>query len=207
MLQGGPAPLGLGRSRAGHRRWARGFGWATSAWCDTAGPPALLRSRGWVGCCHHLLGQGSSGPQGQSWDGGPLGWGFAPQATEDQIKLLRLQRHLQEDFDKPYLDLSLHDTVSNLILDGQHKRAEQLYREFKIPDKRSVLGWGGLTPGSSRAVGLGSGGCRVLAAGGTGLTPVPRYWWLKISALANRGDWEEMEKFSKSKKSPIGYLV
>lgn len=36
---------------------------------------------------------------------------------------------------------------------------------------------------------------------------VPRYWWLKISALATRGDWEEMEKFSKSKKSPIGYLV
>ncbi|KFO80912.1 Vacuolar protein sorting-associated protein 16, partial [Cuculus canorus] len=94
---------------------------------------------------------------------------FAAKATEDQIKLLRLQRHLQEDFDKPYLDLSLHDTVSNLILDGHHKRAEQLYREFKIPDKR--------------------------------------YWWLKLSALANRGDWEEMEKFSKSKKSPIGYLV
>ncbi|XP_054028421.1 vacuolar protein sorting-associated protein 16 homolog [Dryobates pubescens] len=93
---------------------------------------------------------------------------FAAKATEDQIKLLRLQRHLQEDFDKPYLDLSLHDTVSNLILDGHHKRAEQLYREFKIPDKR--------------------------------------YWWLKINALATRGDWEEMEKFSKSRKSPIGYL-
>ncbi|OXB69554.1 UNVERIFIED_CONTAM: hypothetical protein H355_003693 [Colinus virginianus] len=93
---------------------------------------------------------------------------FAAKATEDQIKLLRLQRHLQEDFDKPYLDLSLHNTVSTLIQDGHHKKAEQLYREFKIPDKR--------------------------------------YWWLKISALATRGDWEEMEKFSKSKKSPIGYL-
>ncbi|XP_062491531.1 vacuolar protein sorting-associated protein 16 homolog, partial [Pezoporus occidentalis] len=93
---------------------------------------------------------------------------FAAKATEEQVKLLRLQRHLQEELDKPYVDLSLHDTVSNLILDGQHKRAEQLYREFKIPDKR--------------------------------------YWWLKISALATRGDWEEMEKFSKSKKSPIGYL-
>lgn len=93
---------------------------------------------------------------------------FAAKATEDQIKLLRLQRHLQEDFDKPYLDLSLHNTVSTLIQDGHHKKAEQLYRDFKIPDKR--------------------------------------YWWLKISALATRGDWEEMEKFSKSKKSPIGYL-
>lgn len=56
-------------------------------------------------------------------------------------------------------------------------------------------------------MGLGWGGCKALAARGVSLTCVPRYWWLKISALANRGDWEEMEKFSKSKKSPIGYLV
>ncbi|XP_066488126.1 vacuolar protein sorting-associated protein 16 homolog [Tiliqua scincoides] len=93
---------------------------------------------------------------------------FAAKATEDQIKLLRLQRHLQDDFDKPYLDYSLHDTVYNLILDGNHKRAEQLYRDFKIPDKR--------------------------------------FWWLKINALAEREDWDELEKFSKGKKSPIGYL-
>ncbi|KAK4818572.1 hypothetical protein QYF61_014708 [Mycteria americana] len=156
--------------------------------------------------------KGPSGPHGQSREGDPLGWHSAPQVTEDQIKLLRLQRHLQEDFDKPYLDLSLHDTVSNLILDGHHKRAEQLYREFKIPDKRSVLGGGslvqprGLSLGRNRAVGLGSGGCGAPAAPGAGLTCVSRYWWLKISALATRGDWEEMEKFSKSKKSPIGYL-
>lgn len=105
----------------------------------------MLCGQGGVGCCHRLLGQGPAGPHEQSWDRDPLGWCFVPQATEDQIKLLRLQRHLQEDFDKPYLDLSLHDTVSNLILDGHHKRAEQLYREFKIPDKRLVLGgWGGL---------------------------------------------------------------
>ena len=83
----------------------------------------------------------------------PSGWCFAPQATEDQIKLLRLQRHLQEDFDKPYLDLSLHDTVSNLILDGHHKRAEQLYREFKIPDKRWVPGRA--SPGGSPGVAVG----------------------------------------------------
>uniref|UniRef100_A0ABM5GKT5 Vacuolar protein sorting-associated protein 16 homolog n=1 Tax=Pogona vitticeps TaxID=103695 RepID=A0ABM5GKT5_9SAUR len=93
---------------------------------------------------------------------------FAAKATEDQIKLLRIQRRLQDDMDKPYLDCCLHDTVYNLILDGNHKRAEQLYRDFKIPDKR--------------------------------------FWWLKINALAEQGDWEEMEKFSKSKKPPIGYL-
>uniref|UniRef100_A0A8C8SA41 Vacuolar protein sorting-associated protein 16 homolog n=1 Tax=Pelusios castaneus TaxID=367368 RepID=A0A8C8SA41_9SAUR len=93
---------------------------------------------------------------------------FAAKATEDQIKLLRAQRRLQDDLDKPYLDYSLHDTVYGLILDGKHKQAEQLYRDFRIPDRR--------------------------------------FWWLKISALAEREDWEELEKFSKSKKSPIGYL-
>lgn len=28
-----------------------------------------------------------------------------------------------------------------------------------------------------------------------------------MTALADLEDWEELEKFSKSKKSPIGYLV
>lgn len=87
---------------------------------------------------------------------GPLSQDLVPQATEDQIKLLRLQRHLQEDFDKPYLDLSLHDTVSTLILDGHYKKAEQLYRDFKIPDKRwghrGAAFWG--TPGLGELRGL-----------------------------------------------------
>jgi len=34
-----------------------------------------------------------------------------------------------------------------------------------------------------------------------------RFWWLKLKALAEKEDWEELEKFAKSKKSPIGYLV
>ena len=34
-----------------------------------------------------------------------------------------------------------------------------------------------------------------------------RYWWIRIKALAHKRDWNELEKFSKSKKSPIGYEV
>ncbi|KAG2459302.1 VPS16 protein, partial [Polypterus senegalus] len=94
---------------------------------------------------------------------------FAAKATEEQIKLLKFQRKLQDETDKPYVDRSLHDTVYSLLLEGSHRHAEQLYKDFKIPDKR--------------------------------------YWWLKISALAEKNDWEELEKFSKSKKSPIGYLA
>ncbi|KAM7314366.1 putative vacuolar protein-sorting protein [Ixodes scapularis] len=31
------------------------------------------------------------------------------------------------------------------------------------------------------------------------------FWWLKLSVLAEGNQWIELEKFSKSKKSPIGY--
>ena len=37
--------------------------------------------------------------------------------------------------------------------------------------------------------------------------PDIRYWWTKIQALGAARDWTELEKFSKSKKSPIGYEV
>ncbi|KAI6055864.1 vacuolar protein sorting-associated protein 16 homolog [Marmota monax] len=93
---------------------------------------------------------------------------FAAKATEDQMRLLRLQRRLEDELGGQFLDLSLHDTVTTLILNGHNKRAEQLARDFRIPDKR--------------------------------------LWWLKLTALADLEDWEELEKFSKSKKSPIGYL-
>lgn len=35
--------------------------------------------------------------------------------------------------------------------------------------------------------------------------PDVRFWWTKIHALAASHDWKELESFSKSKKSPIGY--
>ncbi|EZA48287.1 Vacuolar protein sorting-associated protein 16-like protein [Ooceraea biroi] len=35
--------------------------------------------------------------------------------------------------------------------------------------------------------------------------PDRRYWWLRIQCLADQGLWSDLEKFSKSKKSPIGY--
>ncbi|KAM9305572.1 vacuolar protein sorting-associated protein 16 homolog [Gastrophryne carolinensis] len=94
---------------------------------------------------------------------------WAVKVTEDQIKLLRIQRGMQDKLDKPYLDFSLHDTVYNLVLNDMQKKAEQLHKELKIPEKR--------------------------------------YWWLKLSALAEKEDWQELENFSKSKKPPIGYLV
>lgn len=31
------------------------------------------------------------------------------------------------------------------------------------------------------------------------------FWWLRIQVLADSFQWDELERFSKSKKSPIGY--
>eukprot|EP01087_Luapelamoeba_hula_P005833 TRINITY_DN1587_c0_g2_i2.p1 TRINITY_DN1587_c0_g2~~TRINITY_DN1587_c0_g2_i2.p1 ORF type:complete len:935 (-),score=149.40 TRINITY_DN1587_c0_g2_i2:178-2655(-) len=35
--------------------------------------------------------------------------------------------------------------------------------------------------------------------------PDKRYWWICIRALAQLGDWGQLEQFANSKKSPIGY--
>lgn len=35
--------------------------------------------------------------------------------------------------------------------------------------------------------------------------PDRRYWWMRILTLAEKLQWMELEKFSKNKKSPIGY--
>ena len=32
-----------------------------------------------------------------------------------------------------------------------------------------------------------------------------KFWWLKVEALGITRNWSELEKFAKSKKSPIGY--
>lgn len=32
-----------------------------------------------------------------------------------------------------------------------------------------------------------------------------RYWWLRIQVMSEQGQWDELERFCKSKKSPIGY--
>uniref|UniRef100_A0A667ZND7 Vacuolar protein sorting-associated protein 16 homolog n=1 Tax=Myripristis murdjan TaxID=586833 RepID=A0A667ZND7_9TELE len=89
-------------------------------------------------------------------------------ATEDEMRLLRFQRKLDDEKGAGLLGLSLQATMEALLALGLHKQAEQLYRDFRVPDKR--------------------------------------YWWLKLKSLAEKEEWEELEKFSKSKKSPIGYL-
>lgn len=65
------------------------------------------------------------------------------------MRLLRLQRRLEDELGGHFLDLSLHDTVTTLILGGHNKRAEQLARDFRIPDKRWVMIPAVCSPGTS----------------------------------------------------------
>ncbi|TDG96018.1 hypothetical protein EPR50_G00235110 [Perca flavescens] len=94
---------------------------------------------------------------------------FSAKATEEEMRLLRIQRKLDERKGAGLLGLSLQATMEALLALGLHKQAEQLYRDFRVPDKR--------------------------------------FWWLKLKSLAEKEEWEELEKFSRSKKSPIGYLA
>ncbi len=58
------------------------------------------------------------------------------QQTEDQVRLLKYQRRLEEEQSRPYVDLSLHQTMYKLTVEQHHKNAEQLRKEFKVPEKR-----------------------------------------------------------------------
>ncbi|KOX72193.1 Vacuolar protein sorting-associated protein 16 like protein [Melipona quadrifasciata] len=87
--------------------------------------------------------------------------------TEEQIKLLRYQKSMEDVLQESIVGKPLHDTVKVLLLRNELKLADKLRSEYKISDRR--------------------------------------YWWLRIQCLAEKGMWNELEKFSKSKKCPIGY--
>ncbi|OAD57104.1 Vacuolar protein sorting-associated protein 16 like protein [Eufriesea mexicana] len=87
--------------------------------------------------------------------------------TEEQIKLLRYQRSIEELLQKSIIGKPLHDTVKILLLHNELKLADKLRSEYRISDRR--------------------------------------YWWLRIQCLSEQDMWDELEKFSKSRKSPIGY--
>ena len=60
----------------------------------------------------------------------------ASQQTEEEMRLLRYQHQLEERLNRPYQDLSLHQTIHRLLVDSDPKLADQLRKEFKVPDRR-----------------------------------------------------------------------
>ena len=56
--------------------------------------------------------------------------------TEEQIKLLRYQRSLEETLHESVVGKPLHETVQILLLQNEIKLADKLRSEYKIPDRR-----------------------------------------------------------------------
>jgi len=61
---------------------------------------------------------------------------FAAKATDEQIRLLLLQRDLEATVGGNFVDTSLSDTIYQLIVQGHAKRVTRLKSDFKVPDKR-----------------------------------------------------------------------
>lgn len=56
--------------------------------------------------------------------------------TDEQIKLLRYQRSLEENLHESVVGKPLHDTVKILLLNNETKLADKLRSEYKFPDRR-----------------------------------------------------------------------
>jgi len=92
---------------------------------------------------------------------------FMANLCEEQHKLLKYQLQWDEQFDREFRDLSLRDTIKNLLSLKQTKLAEKLKSEFKVSDKM--------------------------------------YWSIRLQTHAEQGEWMEIEKMAKSKKTPGGF--
>ena len=86
---------------------------------------------------------------------------------DDQKKLMKQQKLLEEKYARAFYGFSLHDTVKELLILGDIKCAEKVRNDSKMSDKH--------------------------------------FWYLRIDVLASNYQWEELEKFAKSKKSPVGF--
>lgn len=94
---------------------------------------------------------------------------FFVEATEDELKLIKYQQKMESKFNRKFANLSVNGTMKLLLQEKEFKLAEELKKEFKVPDSR--------------------------------------FWFAKITVLSEMHEFVELEKFSKSKKSPIGYEV
>ncbi|VVT56732.1 uncharacterized protein SAPINGB_P005238 [Magnusiomyces paraingens] len=92
---------------------------------------------------------------------------FEAKTTVEEMKLIKLQLQLENDYDQPFVGKTVTETISQLVSISQNSRANKVKDEFKVPEKR--------------------------------------FWWIKAKALVARRDWDDLLKFAKSKKSPIGY--
>jgi hypothetical protein len=109
--------------------------------------------------------------------------------VEEELKLLAYQQTLDKESTDPrkrFVGLSINETIRLCITSGSPKKADKIRADWKVPDKRCA-------PSPSSPVTRSLGACS--------------FWLVKMKALVEVRDWEGLELFAKSKKSPVGYEV
>jgi hypothetical protein len=112
---------------------------------------------------------------------------FELKALQEANTLLRMQEAFDRDLTETFTGLSVNETIFKLIRLGYASRAKKVQSEFKVPEKTA--------------------------------------WWLRyvyiystvtflmaddvnrLRALVAKRDWNELEEWSKTRKSPIGWKV
>ncbi|KAI0077381.1 vacuolar assembling/sorting protein VPS16 [Panus rudis PR-1116 ss-1] len=107
--------------------------------------------------------------------------GFEAKMMDENARLLTLQLQLEKESDGKikFFGQSVNETLRTLLINGMAKRADKVRSDFKVPDKRE------------RARGFTHDG--------------RRFWYVKLHALTESRDFEGLEAFARSKRSPIGY--
>lgn len=62
---------------------------------------------------------------------------FNVQMCDEQLKLNKYQKGLEEKMRRAFCGLSLNETLKTLLLMGDVKLADKLRAEYKVPDRRS----------------------------------------------------------------------
>jgi hypothetical protein len=139
--------------------------------------------------------------------------------AEDAKRLLSLQMAYERELGHKFVfaGLSVNDFIYTLLCEGLGKRAEKVRADWRVPDKRFVFSSfylfssihfflrpavPALLPSAFIPQPIPSEECFTKRYG---TSTDSRFWWIKIKALARNKDWEGLEAFAKSKKSPIGY--
>ena len=108
---------------------------------------------------------------------------------DESLRLLAFQQQLEKDVDGgvKFVGLSVTETIRACIVAGMPKKAERVRGDFKVPDKRCV--------GFSKFPGCWMADRHFLDS----------FWYTKLYALTETRDFDGLDTFSKSKRSPIGY--
>ncbi len=108
---------------------------------------------------------------------------------DESGRLLTTQQTLEKEADGKinFFGLSVNDTLRTLILNGMSKRADRIKSDFKVPDKRYAT----FTPTYHLEYHL-----NLFAL---------RFWYVKLHALVECRDFEGLDAFARSRRSPIGY--